>query len=156
MPTDHVIGIIGEQPCWRETMNRTIGILLALGLGLSPLMTQAHDVASKGTTFHAHHTAAITTGRLNLRSGPGKSYPVVAVMPLNSEVNLYDCHQGSSWCHVSYSGLEGWAWDRFLRPTTTHHYLADHKVIVITKGYKLKAIVKTGPHSHPMMIITPK
>jgi uncharacterized protein YraI len=156
LPTDHVIGIIGEQPFWRETMNRTIGILLALGLGFSPLVTQAHDIASTGSTFHAHHTAAITTGRLNLRSGPGKSYPVVAIMPVNTEVNVYDCHQEGSWCHVSYAGFEGWAWHRFLRPATNQHALANHNVIVIPKGYKLKAIVKTGPHSHPMMIVTPK
>jgi uncharacterized protein YraI len=51
--------------------------------------------------------AAIVTGDLNLRSGPGTGYRVVDVMPEGAYVNVLGCT--GSWCEVAFRGITGYA-----------------------------------------------
>ena len=53
--------------------------------------------------------AAISTTDLNMRSGPGTDYPVVGVIPANSQVAIEDCAAGTMWCMVDAGGVQGWA-----------------------------------------------
>jgi len=49
---------------------------------------------------------------LNVRSGPGVQYPVVAVIPDGAPVDATACQGG--WCHVDYRGRVGWASSTYL------------------------------------------
>ena len=52
---------------------------------------------------------------LNLRSGGGTQYAVIAVMPRGAEVVVFDC-VGTSWCNVEWQGIVGWASATYLAP----------------------------------------
>ena len=49
------------------------------------------------------------TGHLNVRSGPGFQYPVVAQMPANTRFPVTGCIQDYSWCSVVVGNVTGWA-----------------------------------------------
>jgi len=51
--------------------------------------------------------AAIVTGDLNLRSGPGTGYRVIDTMPAGTYVDVLGCT--GSWCEVAFSGITGYA-----------------------------------------------
>lgn len=46
---------------------------------------------------------------LNLRAGPGPAYPIVAVIPAQTAVDVGGCLAEQSWCQVSFGGQDGWA-----------------------------------------------
>jgi uncharacterized protein YraI len=58
---------------------------------------------------------AVATTNLNVRSGPGTSYPVIDVLRSGQSVILTSCSGG--WCSLSHSGPSGWASERYLRRT---------------------------------------
>jgi uncharacterized protein YraI len=49
------------------------------------------------------------TGHLNVRSGPGFQYGVVAQMPANTRFRVTGCIQDYSWCSVVVGNVTGWA-----------------------------------------------
>ena len=49
------------------------------------------------------------TGHLNVRSGPGFQYPVVAQMDANTRFPVTGCLQDYSWCSVVVGSVTGWA-----------------------------------------------
>jgi uncharacterized protein YraI len=53
-----------------------------------------------------------TTSNLNLRTGPSRHYPVAAVIPAGSLVNILSC--GTEWCHLSWAGKLGYSDARWL------------------------------------------
>jgi Bacterial SH3 domain len=57
-------------------------------------------------------SAAIVTGDLNLRSGPGTDYSVIDAMPAGARVAVLSC--SGSWCQVNWRGEEGYASRNFL------------------------------------------
>jgi uncharacterized protein YraI len=54
-------------------------------------------------------TAFSPTGHLNVRSGPGFQYQVVAQMQANAPAPVTGCIQDYSWCSVALGGVSGWA-----------------------------------------------
>jgi len=67
---------------------------LSLALGL--LLVSAGTAAA---------TPARVTSNLNLRSGPGPKYGVVASLPAGAVVDVHDC--GASWCRVIWGARQG-------------------------------------------------
>lgn len=63
---------------------------------------------SGGTTYY-------TTGNLNLRSGPGTGYTILAVMPKGSAVTVLSTSGG--WSRLVYSGKTGYASASYLSTT---------------------------------------
>lgn len=51
---------------------------------------------------------------LNVRSGPGPEYPVVGAIMASGHATVSGCIEGSKWCQVSASGVEGWAYSDYL------------------------------------------
>jgi uncharacterized protein YraI len=49
------------------------------------------------------------TGHLNVRSGPGFQYGVIAQMPANNRYLVTGCIQDYSWCSVVIDNVTGWA-----------------------------------------------
>jgi len=57
------------------------------------------------TTGTAAAATVVADTSLNVRSGPGTQYPVIAVIPDGAAVNATGCRDG--WCHVDYRGRVG-------------------------------------------------
>lgn len=55
---------------------------------------------------------ALVTGDLNLRSGPGTNFGVLAVLPGGATVNVVGCADG--WCRIAWRGGYGYASSRYL------------------------------------------
>lgn len=69
---------------------------------------------------------AITTEALNMRTGPGLSYPVRAVMPRGTAVTLTG-QEANGFRSVSWNGQDGWAFGAYLAqgaPTPTPNEVA--------------------------------
>src|SRR5437868_3019556 len=49
---------------------------------------------------------------LNMRSGPGTNYPVVAAIPAGATVDVQGCT--GSWCQVNFGGTSGFASANYL------------------------------------------
>jgi len=63
-------------------------------------------------------SSAVTSGNLNLRSGPGTGFSIVAVTPRGSTINVHGCVAGTSWCAINSGGLEGWSHSNWLAGST--------------------------------------
>jgi len=59
-------------------------------------------------------TAYSPTGHLNVRSGPGFQYPVVAQMAPNEPAAVTGCVSNYTWCGVAIGGGTGWASAEYL------------------------------------------
>jgi uncharacterized protein YraI len=59
-------------------------------------------------------TAYSPTGHLNVRSGPGFQYPVVAQMQVNVPAAVTGCIADYTWCGVAIGGVTGWASAEYL------------------------------------------
>lgn len=75
--------------------------LAAIGFGLGLLVAD--------TAFAAE---AYTATDLNVRTGPGTQYDRIGTLPVNSGVDVIDCHSG--WCLVHGRGLRGWVSSSYL------------------------------------------
>jgi len=53
--------------------------------------------------------SAVTTGNLNIRSGPGVGFSVVGVIPQHDSVSVSGCVANTSWCAVNHDGIAGWS-----------------------------------------------
>lgn len=59
-------------------------------------------------------TAVVAAADLNVRSGPGPQYPIIGVLPIDGQATLGGCVEASSWCEISFEGLNGWAYSDYL------------------------------------------
>ncbi|MGA9321016.1 MAG: SH3 domain-containing protein, partial [Xanthobacteraceae bacterium] len=55
----------------------------------------------------AQAAPALATKNVNMRQGPGTSYPLVTTIPGGSTVDVSGCHGG--WCTVVWQGRTGYA-----------------------------------------------
>jgi uncharacterized protein YraI len=55
------------------------------------------------------------TGNVNLRAGPGTTYPQVTVVPQGAQVEIFGCLQGYSWCDVGFGQVRGWVSSNYLQ-----------------------------------------
>ncbi len=49
-----------------------------------------------------------TTGRLNLRAGPGRDYPTIEVLRRDTRVTVFGCLDRFDWCDVQRGRQRGW------------------------------------------------
>jgi uncharacterized protein YraI len=78
----------------------------------TPLLLGATAVAIALTMLPASAHEERTTSNLNLRTGPGKQYPVHAVIPAGSLVDVVAC--GHEWCHLKWGGQVGYSDARWI------------------------------------------
>lgn len=84
-------------------------------------------------------TAVVTTGRLNVRDGPGIGYTVIAVLSESDVVELLSRNADSSWVRVRLkTGLVGWCGTRYLDPS------APFSTLPVTAAVEPWAYVTTG------------
>ena len=69
--------------------------------------------ANKANAQSSH--AAYTTTGVNMRTGPGTSYPVITVVPAGGEVFINYCNKSGTWCDLTFRGAPGWISAKYLR-----------------------------------------
>ncbi len=86
-------------------------------------------------------SATVTTGRLNVRAGPGFSYTVVTQVDFGQVLSLSGRNAAATWVKVGLpTGIEGWVSARYIRANTL---LAD-LTIVDAAPLDLGATVTSG------------
>lgn len=56
---------------------------------------------------------SVTTD-LNMRAGPGPTYPIVTTIDNNSTIEVEGCIESGNWCQVSWNGQTGWAYANYI------------------------------------------
>jgi peptidoglycan/xylan/chitin deacetylase (PgdA/CDA1 family)/SH3-like domain-containing protein len=83
-----------------------------------------------------------TTANLNMRTGPGTSYPIILTMPRGSQVYILDTK--SSWPRVRYGTREGYASPNYLSTTPPSTLPSTSptgaSAVVISKGNKSSSV----------------
>lgn len=77
-------------------MRRLGKFLVAACLGLLPLAALAYD--------------AYAAKDVHLRAGPARDYPVVAILPRGTQLDVQGCLPDYSWCDVIAVGERGWVY----------------------------------------------
>lgn len=94
-----------------------IAALMATAAALS--LPASAQTTTTTTTTVATQTLAVATTPLNVRSGPGPEYPVIGALPVNGQVAVMGCVEGSLWCQIAYNGAQGpsqgWAYSQYLQ-----------------------------------------
>ena len=57
---------------------------------------------------------------VNMRSGPGVRYRVIAVVPRGGRVTVRYCHRTRAWCRVSWRRFGGWVSSHYIRATSRY------------------------------------
>lgn len=65
-------------------------------------------VVTAGITSASAASVAVSTANVNLRAGPGTSYPAVTVVPQGSRIVTHGCVADYAWCDVAYGPHRGW------------------------------------------------
>lgn len=77
-------------------------------LRFAALATTAAVALSAPLPAAAQARTAVTVERVHLRSGPGRQYPAVRVLPAGLEVQVQGCLSGFTWCDVIADADRGW------------------------------------------------
>lgn len=72
---------------------------------------------------------AYSAAHLNIRSGPGSQYPVLAQTRYNQLVTVNGCLKDISWCDVEYQGVRGWAAGQYL-----DYDAADGSIVLLSQA----------------------
>ncbi len=97
---------------------RLFALVLCLTIVLSSFVSTA--LAATVTTTAAQATAAaVTTGSVNFRTGPGTNYSSQGKLARGTTVTVLDNTTTSGWWKVSYNGTEGYVTSDYLKLTDT-------------------------------------
>lgn len=94
------------------------------------------------TSSVASSDIRITTEELNLRSGPGTSYSILAVMPKGSKVTVLSV--SGSWARVIYNGKTGYAHTGYLIKEGMAASIAISKGIVTSSSKQIALTFDAG------------
>lgn len=80
-------------------------------------MTRILSTATVGLFVSTLAVAAdgYLTGNVNLRAGPDRGYPSVAMLSIGTRVAIEGCVDGWSWCDVAAGNDRGWVAGNFLQ-----------------------------------------
>lgn len=78
------------------------------------LIIAAAAAAALAVPTAASARPGFVTTSLNLRAGPGTSFPVVDTLPTGAAVNIHGCLAGYTWCDIGWRGERGWVAGRYL------------------------------------------
>ncbi len=81
---------------------------LAMACAVALLMAAAPHPA------RAAMSDAVTTADVNMRSGPGTGYPVIATLPQGSLVAVNACLPDRKWCDITWRNRRGWVFAAYL------------------------------------------
>lgn len=78
----------------------------------SALLVSASMIA---TTVSA--TPAVTTAKVNFRSGPGTGYSIFGSIADGSQIDVSECDASGAWCAVKFSGKDGFINGKYINRT---------------------------------------
>lgn len=84
-------------------------IALALATAVACLATLTPAAAANG----------VTTSTVNMRIGPGTSYPIIVAIPAAQPVTIVGCVNGYAWCDVVWADRRGWVAAAYLYDAVT-------------------------------------
>lgn len=100
------------KPTWKKLAGAGM-LCAALFIGQQGLASAAGIAAPAA---QANCTpSAITTGTVNMRTGPGTNNPIITVVPINVFVTITGRNADRSWYQVVFNGQQGWVSAQFLR-----------------------------------------
>jgi uncharacterized protein YraI len=111
----------------------------AMRIKLLALAAGAALIAGTGAA-----SAAVVSNDLNLRAGPGTSYPVISTMPAGAQVAVRNC--SGNWCQVNFGGEVGWA---------SASYLGGGGSAAVATGYAEPSYAYSGPSYAPRYAYAP-
>ncbi len=100
------------KPLWKKLAGAAT-LCAALIIGQQGLVSAA-SVAAPAAQANCT-PSAITTGTVNMRTGPGTNNPIITVLPINVVVNITGRNNDRSWYQVVFNGQQGWVSAQFLR-----------------------------------------
>ncbi|CDZ68135.1 Carbohydrate-binding family V/XII [Neorhizobium galegae bv. orientalis] len=65
----------------------------------------------------AFATPAVTTAKVNFRSGPGTGYPSLGSIDQGSHFDVTECDAGGAWCAVKFGGQDGFVNGKYILRT---------------------------------------
>lgn len=105
--------------------------------------------ASIGLPAAAWAAPGITTGDVNMRTGPGTGNPVITTIPAGSEVEVFGCPR---WCQVAYRGLEGWVSPNYVRTGYAERPRVIYEApppVAVYDPYPFRYAYRSGPYVGP-------
>lgn len=104
-----------SKPNFSKTGRRRQLFGLAIAISSLLLFTLTVGVVTAAPSVNVPQVAqtctptAITTASVNLRSGPGTNYSVIAVIPPATQLLVTGRTSDNAWYQVIFNGLQGWA-----------------------------------------------
>ena len=110
---------------------------------------------------------ANTTADLNMRTGPGTTYPVIITVPRGGTLTLFGCTATFSWCDAAFADAKGWVSGKYLifAGSGIHHgqpiptaginlglprYHRDYTIYAASPVYKGGPVYKGDPEPVPV------
>jgi uncharacterized protein YgiM (DUF1202 family) len=97
---------------WRVQL--PLALMVVLGILLSGNANLPAVSAAPAALRSCDPCPVVTTDRVNMRTGPGKSYPVITVIPANAEIAAFN-GVTNGYRKVIYGDISGWAHRDYLR-----------------------------------------
>jgi hypothetical protein len=101
---------------------------------------------------------ALTTADLNVREGPGENYPVVGLIPVNTEVEVTGKDPDGVWWQIAYppgTGQRAWTYAPFTRASNTENVPVVETPVPPTLTPTITTTPTTQPTSTPTPTPTP-
>lgn len=137
-------------------------IILTMPKGSSVTVLSTSNSWSKltynGTTGYAYSpyltstasTSYLTTGSVNLRTGPGTSYSVILTIPKGASVSVHGI--SGNWAKVTYNGRTGYAHLSYLSPSSGTRYYTTSSLNLRTGPSTGYSIILTMPKGSPVTV----
>ncbi len=107
---------LSQQRAFRTTVRNIAGVAMlcaALVIGQQGLASAA---GASAPAAQANCTpSAITTASVNMRTGPGTTFPIITVLPANAFLAVTGTNPDRSWFQVVFNGVQGWVSASYLR-----------------------------------------
>jgi uncharacterized protein YraI len=111
-----IVGRNGDSSWWQISVNGVTGWVFAdFVLVTNTANVPVTDGSSAAPIGTATGYRAVSLAEVNLRSQPRSSGAVLAVIPINSGMNIIGRNSSGTWIRVEYSGRAGWVSSRYLR-----------------------------------------
>lgn len=94
----------------------------------------------------------VTTANLNLRSGPGTSYSILAVIPKGTKVNVISV--SGNWAKVTYSGKQGYASISYLTKVATNIMVTTANLNMRTGPATSYSIIRVIPNGAQVTVLS--
>jgi len=94
----------------------------------------------------------VTTADLNLRSGPGTEYSVIAVMPKGTRVTVLSV--SGSWAKVIYGSKEGYAHTAYMTKVTTQTMVTTANLNMRTGPSTSYSVIRVIPNGAEVKVIS--